>query len=45
MPDRLIITVTKTADGKREYVQIISADMFSVHIVMIADSIEVKDAR
>lgn len=42
---RLRITITKTADGERQYVQIISGDQFTVNVVLIADEIEVKDAR
>ena len=42
---KLTITVTKTADGQREYVQIMSGDMFTVNVVLIADTIEIQDAR
>ena len=38
------ITITKTSDGKQEYVQIISADQFSTNIVLIGQ-FELKDAR
>lgn len=42
---KLRITVTKTADGQCEYVQIMSADHFTVNVVLIASEIEVVDAR
>jgi len=45
MTDKLTITITKTADGLREYVQIMSADMFTINIVLIADQVEVEDTR
>jgi hypothetical protein len=38
------ITITKTADGRQEYVQIISADQFSTNIVLIG-KFELLDAR
>ena len=41
----LRITVTKTADGLHDYVQIISSDQFRINIVLIADGIEVRDER
>lgn len=41
----LTITVTKTADGKFDYVQIMSGDQFSINLVLIAGEIVVKDAR
>ena len=41
----LSITVTKTRDGQDDYVQIMSADQFSVNIVLISSKITVKDAR
>lgn len=42
MIDKLKITVTKTANGLGEYVQIISDDML-VNVVLIANEIEVDD--
>lgn len=41
----LKVTVTKTADGKQDYVQIMSGDMLSVNVVLVADRIEVEDYR
>jgi septal ring factor EnvC (AmiA/AmiB activator) len=43
--DKLCITITETANGKAEYVQIISGDQVSVNVVLIADKIEINDAR
>ncbi len=45
MTDKLTITVTKTADGKSEYVQIMSEDYLSVNVVLIAKEIEIQDGR
>lgn len=42
---KLNVTVTKTSDGSREYIQIMSDDMITVNVVLVADEIEVKDAR
>lgn len=43
------VTITKTADGSQEYMQIISSDQFSTNIVLIGefilnDSRPIKDA-
>lgn len=45
MHDKLTITVTKTSDGLRDYVQIMSADMLSTNVVLVADQIVVEDHR
>lgn len=45
MTAKLTIQVTKTRDGKQEYVQIMSADQFSINVVLIADEIEITDNR
>lgn len=45
---KLTVTITKTADGLNEYMQIMSDDMteeFAVNIVLIAEEIEVSDQR
>ena len=42
---KFTITVTKTANGEAEYVQIISADQFAVNVVLISDEIEIIDLR
>ena len=44
-PKKLTVTVTKTATGEHDYIQIISADQFSLNIVLIADEIVMRDAR
>jgi hypothetical protein len=41
----LNVTITKTADGQAEYMQIFSADQFSVNIVLISPKITVRDTR
>ncbi len=41
----LKISVSKTADGTKDYLQIMSDDMFSTNIVLIADKITINDAR
>lgn len=43
--DKLTVTITKTADGKRDYVQIMSEDMLSINTVFIADYIKLQDHR
>ncbi len=43
--DKLTIQVTKTSDGLQEYVQIMSGDMLTVNVVLIADEIVVNDGR
>lgn len=42
---KLNIQVTKTSDGQKEYVQIMSEDMFTINVVLIAEKIEIKDDR
>ncbi len=39
------IVVTKTSDGKSDYVQIMSSDMMSLNIVLVASEIVVEDSR
>lgn len=43
--DKLTITISKTATGTSDYVQILSGDSFSLNVVLIADEIEVRDER
>ena len=43
--DKLIVTITETADHKRDYIQIMTPDMLSMNIVLIVDNIEVTDHR
>lgn len=45
MQEELTITVTKTADGQNNYVQILSKDQFTLNIVLIAQEIKVEDHR
>jgi hypothetical protein len=42
---KLKVTITKTAQGDADYVQIMSGDMFATNIVLIAYEIEVDDMR
>ena len=42
---RIEITVQKARDGVHDYVQIISDDMVTVNIVLVAEKIFVKDNR
>ena len=44
MKDIYKVTITKTADGKAEYMQIISSDQFSLNLVLIG-KFEVLDTR
>ncbi len=43
--NKLKIQITKTATGDGEYVQIMSDDMTSVNVVLIANEIEIRDDR
>lgn len=45
MIGKLTITVTKTADGRYEYIQIASPAAMPVNIVLIADEVEIEDHR
>lgn len=42
---RLKITISKTSDGRQDYLQVMSDDMISVNVVLVAEKIEVSDAR
>ena len=42
---KLNVTITKTADGKQDYIQIMSDDVISVNVVLVADRIKVEDHR
>jgi len=42
---RLNVTVTKTATGVGEYIQIMSDDLTSVNIVLVVESIDIVDLR
>lgn len=45
MIPKLTVEISKTADGKNDYLQVMSADMVSINVVLIAKEIEVNDAR
>ena len=45
MTEKLTVTVTKTSDGMSNYIQIMSGDMVSINVVLIAASIAVEDHR
>lgn len=42
---KLNILISKTANGKSDYLQIMSEDQFSVNIVLISEEIKVEDKR
>jgi len=42
---QLTITISKTSDGKRDYMQVTSDDYTSVNIVLLAEKIVVEDKR
>jgi len=41
----LTVIVSKTADGKSDYMQIMSRDMVSINVVFVAPKIELEDTR
>ena len=43
--NELTITITETADGKSEYLQILSYAGIPVNIVLIANKIKIEDHR
>lgn len=45
MTEKLVVTITKTADGKQEYIQILSADAIAVNVVLVAGGVELRDMR
>lgn len=45
MTGKLTITVTKTADGRYEYIQIASPAAMPINIVLIADEVVIEDRR
>lgn len=42
---KLNVTVTPTATGQGEYIQIMSDDTVTVNVVLVADKIEISDHR
>lgn len=45
MIEKLTIQVSKTADGKQDYVQVMHGDMMTVNIVLIAAQVIIHDDR
>lgn len=45
MLDEIIITISKTSNGKAEYLQVLSVDQFSLNLTAVASKITVKDMR
>lgn len=41
----LRILISKTANGQGEYLQVMSPDMVSINIVLVADRFELEDKR
>ncbi len=41
----LTVTISLTADGQHQYMQIISADQFSLNLVLISQNITIRDCR
>jgi len=42
---KISVTITKTSDGQGDYVQLMSDDMLSVNVVLVAREIVLKDTR
>lgn len=42
---KLSVTVSKTSRGDQDYLQVMSDDMVSVNVVLVADQITVSDSR
>lgn len=45
VPEKLTIRISRTEDGKSDYVQILSGDQFTLNIVLIANIIVIRDRR
>ena len=45
MENEIIVTISKTSNGKADYIQVISADQFSVNFTAVARKITLKDVR
>jgi hypothetical protein len=43
--DKLTIQISQTADGRSNYLQILSGDQLSINVVLVASEITVTDAR
>lgn len=42
---KLRVTLSKTIGGDQDYLQVLSDDVTSVNVVLVADTIEVSDSR
>jgi hypothetical protein len=42
---KLTVTVSKTRNGKQDYLQVMSDDAVSVNVVLVADEVKVNDVR
>ncbi len=42
---KINVTVSKASDGRQDYIQLMSDDMISVNIVLVADDVVMQDAR
>ena len=42
---RVTVTVSKTRDGRNDYMQIVSDDQFALNIVLVSTEIKVEDSR
>ncbi len=42
---KLNVTITKTSNGDKDYIQIMSDDYVTVNVVLVADEIKVDDKR
>ncbi len=45
MLDEITITISKTANGKAEYIQVLSSDQFSLNMTAVVSKVTVKDMR
>ena len=43
--DDLKVAITRTANDKLDYIQIMSTDQLSINIVLVANHIDVQDRR
>lgn len=42
---KLNILVSKTTNGKLDYLQILSDDQFTINIVLLAEQVKIEDRR
>jgi hypothetical protein len=45
MLEEITITISKTANGKAEYLQVLSSDQFSLNLTAVSVKITVQDLR